>query len=209
MVFGSSVVFDNVSFSGNFGGETLPVICSNCGPVLVTIPFSGMDSLMLSRTQFACPTCRRKVYVQNASYEFKRKVIDKLSDAQLSRQQARRFARKVNKTKDLDNLEFESQFINPHLAEITRLAKNEKDPISAIKTAAEIAIFLVTMMGGVYTADELWDKYHKGELFERHAPIQPSSEDSDGVENDTENETQGKTEGRNSEPPRSWGGIDV
>lgn len=115
----------------------------------------------------------------------------------------------MEQLKSISELEFQSQFINHRLTDVTRLAKAEKDPWSAVKKAAAIALFMAGMAGGLVAADEIWDKYHRGELFEQHNPEASSSEHPNSVQEDPKNETRDKSTDRDAQPPRTWGGVDV
>ncbi|WP_134012626.1 hypothetical protein [Litoreibacter halocynthiae] len=149
----------------------------------------------MSNTTHSCQKCGQLLRVKDAYYEFRERVVETLSQAKITRQQARRFALKADKYTDISTLEFQSQFINPAFAELTRAAKSEKDTKTAIEIIKDVAKICVLIAGtaaavggGLITADDVWDRYQKDELFEPH-PETPLDQVKDSFQEKTEEES--------------------
>lgn len=162
-------------------GTRLPARCAYCGPTEISVPFTGMSSLILADTSHECLKCGRQIRVDSAFYQFFSQTVDILKDAKLTRQQVRRFERATKKDPEASILVETAGRINPQLAEATKLAQKQPNPKSAIATIIAISKIVlalgssITAFGaGVITADEVWDRWNKGELFENHSS--PSSE---------------------------------
>lgn len=106
---------------------------------------------------------------------FQRQALRLLIDARLTRQQARRFQRLIQKSDDPDWIVERTQAIDSDLHRAAKLAKEEKDPYRALKAIAAVTTFLVAAGTGVLIFDEIWDKYRNSDLFESHSSQQSDS----------------------------------
>jgi hypothetical protein len=152
-----------------------------------------------------CKNCGSLTSALNGTYEFAEKAYLILKEAKLSRQQIRRFDLKLRKSKNIDELARQSEFINPAFAELTRRAKHQPSPKRALNTVVTIAkgllatgVAAATIASGIIAADEISDRWQKDELFEGHAP------NSDQIEDQLQEKP--KEETKDDQPPRkSWG----
>jgi hypothetical protein len=194
----------NISFIGD-GGTRLPAFCLNCGPTTISVPFVGMDSLSLSDTTHNCNRCGNQIHVKSAHYEFEKRIVQILAEAQITKKQAKRFARKVKTAKNINSLPASAATINKKLEAATELALKQPNPKSALTITATVAVFLASMAGGVLAADDLYDRYMRGELFETHG-----LQDSNNIEQNSNAETDKYPENANEqEPPDGREPIDV
>lgn len=112
-----------------------------------------------------------------------------LYDAGISRQQARLFARLVAKSNDIDWIIERSGLINPKLGQVAKIAKKEKEPHSAIKTLSRVALLVTGLATFTFAADDLWNRWKDGELFQPSA-----SHDIDDVEDNSKRNSNKPTE---------------
>lgn len=165
-------------------------MCEKCGPSATSIPFQDVEHLRLEDVGVPCAKCGNQVAVADASYSFQRVAFNLLYDADITRQQARQFARLVEKSNDIDWLVERSAQINPKLEQVAKIAKKEKEPLSAFKAISLLAVFLAGTPGFLDTADDLWDKYREGKLFERGA-----SEDAHDIQDNAQDEAKDLSSG--------------
>jgi hypothetical protein len=103
---GGNVIFDNVSFGGRWGPNDIPMsaFCPKHGMVTVYVPriVSGANTMMVSASSGDCPVegCDQQAFIPNTFIDFQRAAIAALKDTKVSRQQARRFARAVEREDD-------------------------------------------------------------------------------------------------------------
>ncbi|MCG6112910.1 MAG: hypothetical protein MEQ74_12100 [Paracoccus sp.] len=165
---------NNVVFQGihiGTGGTGVPVFaeCPNCGPTIALAP--GMPGrIVLQDVLLECQGCGAGAEPVPGKYTFEVSVFPMLAAARLTRQQARRFLHKVEKTKSLDSLAENSAQINPALANAVNAAKKDSDPLSALRKICRIVSFLGSLsykaVGGLGVATgayvgwhEAWDIY--------------------------------------------------
>lgn len=141
-------------------------MCEKCGPSAASIPFQNVENLRLKDVAVTCAKCGNLVKVADASYNFKQVAFNLLYDAGITRQQARRFQRLVAKSEDLDWIVKKSGLINPKLEQVAQIAKKEKEPSSAFKLLAQIAVFVAGSAAFTLAADDLRDRWLAGELFQ-------------------------------------------
>lgn len=202
-----SITFKGINLEGNSShGMWYPINCERCGPSASSIPVSGVDTLSLQDLRVTCVKCSQPVYVARADYDFQRVAFNLLFDAGITRQQARLFARLVEKSSDLDWLVERSAQINPKLEQVAKIARKEKEPRSAFKLLSRVALFVAGLATFTLAADDLWDRWQDGELFQHGA-----SQNAEDVEQNS------KGDANNASPQESPdkaqqefdGGIDV
>lgn len=166
-----SITFKGINLEDNSShGMWYPINCERCGPSASSVPVSGVDTLSLQDLRVTCVKCNQPVYVLRADYDFQRVAFNLLFDAGITRQQARQFKRLVDKEHDLDWIVRRSALIDPRLEQVTKIAKKEPNPRSALRKlvhiAAYIASFAIATQQIITGADDLWDRYRDSELFE-------------------------------------------
>lgn len=152
-------------------GTWIPIDCNNCGASAASVPFVVPDRLVLEDMNVTCVRCQQSVHITRAEYEFQRIAINLLYDAGITRQQARRFKRLVEKSDNTDHIVEKSELINPAFKEVSVIAKADPEPKSAFKMLAKVAAFLAATAATTVVADDLWDRYQQQELFQ-NAPSQ-------------------------------------
>ncbi len=120
----------------------------------------------LSDVDVRCVKCGLQTNIPFAEVYFEKSVFNLLINAGISRQQSRQFQRIVKKSADLDWIVERTQTIDQNLHHVAKLAKKEKDPYRALKVVAVIATFLAGAAPFILSYDDVWDRYHNGELFE-------------------------------------------
>lgn len=168
-----------ISFVGNLGGAgpDYPAICQNCGNNFFTkLPFQSASKnrrINFENVSVSCPNCGEAARIIDGTYDFFIKTYETLKDANLTKKQLQRFERKVKKNKDPASLEVSASAINPVLGRAVAAASKEANPKGAIQVVTKLA-WIIGMAGGgflgamegVVTADELYDRWRDGELFE-------------------------------------------
>ncbi|WP_136855714.1 hypothetical protein [Paracoccus hibiscisoli] len=127
--------------------------------------------IVLQDVLLECQSCGGGAEPIPGKYTFEMSVFPMLASASLTRQQARRFLKKAEKSKSLESLEQVSETINPALAQAVSLAKADSNPFSSIKKLCRMVAFLGSISvrtlggigsaaGGMYALDEAWKRYN-------------------------------------------------
>ena len=198
-------------------GTPFEAHCPVHGSFTAWVPLNLAGSYVsMSQNIAPCPKCKIAAPIEDGFFDFAEKAFETLKPAGLTRQQVRRYALKASKASSLDDLIFQSRFINEALSEITKEAKQQPNPRSAVQSVTEIAKMILLVFGsaaafgaGLITFDDVWDRYQKGEFFENHIEDDESTQKSppsrlDDIEDRLNPDARKKTEDQH-DSQKPWG----
>ncbi|WP_298843275.1 hypothetical protein [uncultured Roseobacter sp.] len=153
----------------------------------------------------SCPKCGSLAALEDGRYDFRKQALRILAEADITKKQAKQFTRKIEKAANLNSLPKSVAPINPALEQVAELAIQQNNPRLALSQIGHILFFIAgAAVSNIVNADELWDRYWKGELFENHQT--GSSESKQNLADEAERNTPDEGKNKSSD---DWNTTDV